>query len=48
VTVKYSFFALTASSIAVSAALIGSAGAQSSVDNPSAIADRREVTVNID
>jgi hypothetical protein len=45
---KSSFFAFTASSIAVSAVLIGSAGAGYSVDNPSAIADRREVTVNID
>ena len=40
--------ALTACSLVVSAALIGSAGAQSSFDNPSAIADRGEVKVNID
>ncbi len=32
----------------MSAVVIGGAGAQSSVDNPSVIADRREVNVNID
>ena len=45
---KPSFIALTACALAVSAALIGSAGAGYSIDNPGAIADRREVTVNID
>ena len=45
---KSALITLTACSLAVSAVLVGSAGARSSVDNPSAIADRREVTVNID
>jgi hypothetical protein len=35
-------------SLAVSAVLVGNAGAKTSIDNPSVIADRREVTVNID
>ena len=43
-----SFLALTASCLALSAVLVGSAGAQSSVDNPGALADLREVQVNID
>jgi hypothetical protein len=45
---KSSFIAAAAWSIAVSAVLVGNAGAQFSIDQPSAIADRREVTVNID
>jgi hypothetical protein len=45
---KSSCITAAALSIAVSAVLVGNAGAQFSVDQPSAIADRREVTVNID
>jgi len=45
---KLSFIASAAWSVAVSAVLVGSAGAQSSVDKPGAIADRREVKINVD
>jgi hypothetical protein len=35
-------------SLAVSAVLVGNAGAQTSIDKPGVIADHREVKVNID